>query len=295
MVSARPEATWLAASPSVSAANTAASAAPPKMPHSAPTAIESVANAPANPHAAPTITMPSTPRLSTPARSTTSSPEAASRSGVEAAITVMSMASANSMSDLRGEHQAEAVEDQRVAGEHVEQQHALEHLGEVERHFQRDLRAFAADEGEREEQRGDQDADRVQPPEERHDDRREAVAGRDVRLQMVDVGRHLDDAGQSRERARDQERHDDQRPVAEAREARGARRGADQLDLEAPQRAAEHDGGADDHEKRDDRAEMQAAALHQGRHRGDRVELGGGREIEALRIAPGPAHQIVQQ
>jgi hypothetical protein len=39
------------------------------MPHSAPNAIEPVANAPAKPQAAPTTIMPSTPRLSTPARS----------------------------------------------------------------------------------------------------------------------------------------------------------------------------------------------------------------------------------
>ena len=53
--------------------------------------------------------------------------------------------------------------------------------------------------------------------------------------------------------------------------------------------------GADDHQQRDDRAEMQPAALDQGRHRGDGVEFGGGREVEALRIAPRPAHQIVEQ
>src|SRR5215210_2782535 len=105
--------------------------------------------------------MPSTPRFRTPARSTTSSPEAASSSGVEAVITVSRTASMNSMDDLRREQHTEAVEDQRVAGEYVEQQDALEHLGEIERHFQRNLRALPADEGEREEQRRDQDADRV--------------------------------------------------------------------------------------------------------------------------------------
>src|SRR5262245_36778621 len=124
--------------------------------------------------------MPSTPRLRTPARSTINSPEAASSSGVEAAITVSRTASTNSMDDLRREHEAEAVEDQRVAAEHVEQQDALEHFGEIERDFQRNLRALAADEGEREKQRRDQDADRIEPAEERHDDGREAVTGRDV-------------------------------------------------------------------------------------------------------------------
>src|SRR5688500_9372233 len=150
IVRASPEATWLAASPSVRTANTAASAAPPRMPHSAPTRIEPVRNAPAKPQAAPTIIMPSRPRLSTPARSVTSSPEAASSSGVEAVITVSSTAS-RSMSGLNGmsrlgmrRQQAEAVEDQGVAGEHVEQQDPLEHLGDVQRNLERDLRALAA-------------------------------------------------------------------------------------------------------------------------------------------------------
>src|SRR4051812_49927601 len=123
------------------------------MPHSAPIAIEPVTYAPAKPQAAPTIIMPSRPRFKTPARSTTSSPEAASSSGVEAVITVSRTASMNSMDDLRREQQAEAVEDERVAGEHAKQQDALKHFGEVERHFQRNLRAFPADEGQREEQR----------------------------------------------------------------------------------------------------------------------------------------------
>src|ERR1044072_3661228 len=201
MVSARPEATWLAASPSVSAAKTAESAIPARMPHRPPTASEPVTEAPANPHAAPTIIMPSTPRFKTPARSTTSSPDAASNNGVEAVMMVSRMASANSMSDLRGRHQTETVEDQRVAGEHVEQQDALEHLGEVERHLHHDLRALSANEGQREEKRRDKDADRVQPPEEGDDDPSEAVAGRDVRLQVIDRRRDLDDAGKPRERA----------------------------------------------------------------------------------------------
>src|SRR5436305_358525 len=122
--------------------------------------------------------MPSTPRFRTPARSTTSSPAAASSSGVEAAITVSRTASTNSMNDLRREHDAEAVDDERVAGEHVEQQDALKHLGEIERHLERNLRAFSADKREREEQRRDQDPDRIEPAEEGNDDGGEAVTGR---------------------------------------------------------------------------------------------------------------------
>src|ERR1044072_1651921 len=192
--------------------------------------------------------MPSTPRFKTPARSTTSSPDAASNNGVEAATTVSRTASTNSMGDLWREDEAEAVEDERVAGEHEEQHDALEHLGEIERDLERDLRAFATDEGERQEQRRHQNADGMQAAEEGDDDRREAVAGRDVRLQMIDGRRNLDDAGKPGERAGDQERHDGQRLVAEAREARRARGPANQLDLEALQRAAEHDGHSDHHQ-----------------------------------------------
>src|SRR5438477_1022637 len=295
MVSASPDATWLAASPSVTAANTPDSAAPARMPHSAPTAIEPVTYAPAKPQAAPTIIMPSTPRFSTPARSTTSSPEAASSSGVDAVITVRRTASMNSMDDLRREQQAEAVEDERVAGEHVEQQDALEHLGEIERHFQRNLRALAADEGEREEQRGDQYSDGMQPAKERHDNRGEAIARRDVGLEVVDGRRDLDDAGEPGERTGDREGHHGEPFVTEARKACGARRGADQLDLESAQRAAEHDRRPGDHQQRNDRAEMQPAALNQHRHRRDGIEFGRGREVEAFRIAPWPAGEIVEQ
>src|ERR1700723_3062928 len=123
------------------------------------------------------IIMPSAPRLRTPERSTTSSPDAASKSGVEAAITDRMMASSSSMRGLSdGAQHADPVDDQRIAGEHVEQQDALEHLGEIERHLDGNLRLLAADEGERQEQRGDQNADGVEPAEKRHDDRGKAVA-----------------------------------------------------------------------------------------------------------------------
>src|SRR6266404_3907217 len=159
MVSARPAATWLTASPSVNNANTAESAAPAAIPHSAPIKVELVSQAPAKPQAAPMIIMPSTPRLSTPERSTTSSPAAASSSGVEAAITDRMMASSSPIRGLSIEFdEADAIEDQGIAGEDIKQQDALEHLGEIERDLHRDLGLFAADEGQCEEQAGDQDA-----------------------------------------------------------------------------------------------------------------------------------------
>src|SRR5882757_10892509 len=131
------------------------------------------------------IIMPSTPRLSTPARSATSSPAAASKSGVDAASTARMMDSASPMTNSLGGpagrwHEADAVEDERVTGEHEEQQNALEHLGEVERDLHRDLGLLAADESERQEQAGDEDSDRIETAEKRDDDGGETVARRNV-------------------------------------------------------------------------------------------------------------------
>src|SRR5215813_9066405 len=156
----------------------AANAAPAAPPNAAPTKVEPVRKAPAKPQAAPMIIMPSTPRLSTPERSATSSPAAASSSGVEAAITDRTMASTSSMRSLsRHADEADAMDDQGIADEHVEQQHPLKDLNEIERHLQGDLRALAANEGQRKKQAGDQDAERIEPSEKRDDDGREAVAG----------------------------------------------------------------------------------------------------------------------
>src|SRR5882724_10492035 len=152
IVNARPVATWLTASPSVIIAKISDSNVPAAIPHSAPRKIEPVSQAPPKPHAAPTIIMPSTPRLITPERSVTSSPVAAIRSGVDAASTDRMIASTSSTLHLRCRRdQPEAVEDQGIAGEHVEQQDALKHLGDVQRDFHCDLGLLAADESERKE------------------------------------------------------------------------------------------------------------------------------------------------
>src|SRR5580698_585151 len=152
MVKASPVATWLTARPSVINAKINDISTPATIPKIAPTMIEPVSHAPPKPQAAPTIIMPSTPRLSTPARSVTSSPVAAINSGVDAASTERMMASSSPTGDLsRRKNQPEAVENERVAGEHVEQQNALKHLGHVQRDFHRDLGLLAANEGECEE------------------------------------------------------------------------------------------------------------------------------------------------
>src|SRR3981081_4010392 len=116
------------------------------MPQLPPTKTTPDSHAPPNPQAAPTIIMPSTPRLSTPARSVTSSPVAAISNGVDAASTARMIASSSPTGHLlRRRDQAEAVENERVAGEHVKQQDALEHFCHVQRDFHRDLGLLAAD------------------------------------------------------------------------------------------------------------------------------------------------------
>src|SRR5580700_1373308 len=108
------------------------------------------------------IIMPSMPRLSTPERSATSSPAAASSSGVDAASTERTIASNTSIGGSEARrYEADTVEDHGIAGEHVEQQNPLKNLGEVEGHLDGNLRLLAADERQRQEQAGDQDADRI--------------------------------------------------------------------------------------------------------------------------------------
>src|SRR5579875_2034853 len=160
MVSASPVATWLAAKPRVMRANAAASATPAPIPATAPTSELPERMAAAKPQEAPMIIMPSTPRLSTPERSTTSSPTAASSSGVEAVITVSRIASSSMAGDpaARAE-ETDAIGRQHVAGEDIEEQHPFQHIGEIERHAQADLRRLAAEIGERQDQPGKDNAD----------------------------------------------------------------------------------------------------------------------------------------
>src|ERR1700726_1210996 len=148
IVSASPVATWLTARPSVIIAKISDSSVPATMPQSAPIMVDPESQAPPKPQAAPTIIMPSTPRLRTPDRSVTSSPVAAINSGVDAASTDRMIASNISTVHLpRRENQPEPVENEGVAGEHVEQQNPLKDLGDIQRYLHRNLGLFAANEG----------------------------------------------------------------------------------------------------------------------------------------------------
>src|SRR5579885_1237928 len=294
MVSARPEATWFAASPSTISANTAASAAPARMPASAPRSELPVTIATAKPHDAPISIMPSTPRLSTPARSTTSSPAAAISSGVAAVMTVSSTASMSMVGHPAARADpAHAVEHERVAGEHEEQQHPLHHVGEIDRHAQLDLRRLAAEIGEREHQPRDQNARRVEQPEKSDDDRGEAVARRDRRQDLADRAGHLHDPGEPGERARQPEGDEHVLALVEPGEAPGARRDADHAHLEPAQGEPDEHRRQRHHRERHQHADMKPPA-EELRHRRGGIEIDRLREIVAVRIAPRAAHEIVE-
>src|SRR6516164_2556555 len=278
MVSASPVATWLTARPRVSRAKIADSAAPAAIPQSAPTRVDPVRYAPAKAQAAPMIIIPSTPRLSTPARSTTSSPAAASNSGVDAVTTARMMASASPIASpvMRG-HQANPIEHERIAGEHVEQQDALKNLGQIERDAHGNLRLLSADEREREEQTCDQYPERMQAPQECDDDRGETIARRNIGPQISYRPGHIDNAGKTGELTRYEECQDRELVGIDAGEADRFQGGAHDRDLKALDGAAKEDHGPGHQDERDQRAGMQPAALDEHRYRRDRIEIGGGR------------------
>ncbi len=101
------------------------------------------------------------------------------------------------------------------------------------------LRRLAAEIGQRQHQAGGDDAERIEAAEEGDDDRREAIARRNRRLQMADRARDFGDAGKPRERAREQEAENQIILREEKPAKRPARSGlAEHDDLEALQRIA---------------------------------------------------------
>src|SRR5690606_654914 len=239
-VSASPVATWLVTSVSVRKANSSENAAPTAMAANTPSHGEPVVCATAKPVTAPMIIMPSTPRLSTPERSTTSSPMAAIRSGVAAVAMVMKTASNMACLPYRAgtrPDEADTVVDQRVAGEHEEQDQPLEGAHHLVGQADRDLRRLPAEIGQRQHQPGRDDAERVQPAEEGDDDGGEAVADRQLLVQVPHRARHFRDAGKPRQRARDEEGEHHHPPGGKAGEAPCPRALPQNLDLEALERA----------------------------------------------------------
>ena len=206
--SARPLATWLAISDSVSTPKTSDRAAPAAMPAATPSHGDFVVAATTNDATAPTSIMPSTPRFSTPDFSVTSSPSAAYTSGVPAAsVSTTSCASVSirpRAGRAAGAPDAQPVIDEDVRGEQEEEQRPLEQSSDGRRQRQVDLRRFAAEIQERHEEAREHDSQWVQPADEGDDDRGEAVTGRHRRQQLPDRTRNFADAGEPRASAADQ-------------------------------------------------------------------------------------------
>jgi hypothetical protein len=106
----------------------------------------------------------------------------------------------------RAAQRSAAVVDQRVAGQQREQQQALEHAGQRLGQAQARLRQFAADVEHAHQHGREHDAHRVQPPDEGHDDGREAVAGRHVGRELAQRPGGFQRAGQAGHAARQQQR-----------------------------------------------------------------------------------------
>src|SRR5215469_3833007 len=153
--------------------------------------------------------------------------------------------------------EARAVEDQNVRAQEEEEQDALEDVGDGAGQAEIDLGGIAAEIGERQQQPGEEHAHQVQPAEKGDDDRREAVARRDLGGELADGPGDLEQAGGAGKPAPQQHGEPDQPLVAEAGIARGARRLAHDLELKphegfAEQRPAEkYDNEGDEHAEMD--------------------------------------------
>src|SRR5262245_42441011 len=185
---------------------------------------------------APITIMPSTPRLRTPERSTTSSPMAATRSGVATAMLERircSMRSAGSQSQPRQTLKRDAVMNQGIAAENVEEEDPLKQLAHLGRHAERGMDGLAADLGHGDDQAGDHGANRIEAAGKGDSDGGEAGGRRDHRLQLLHGGHELADAGEARQAARQQEGEPHNAAAGESGKARRLGREARDLDLVA--------------------------------------------------------------
>ena len=160
----------------------------------------------------------------------------------------------------RAAHDAHAVTDQDVARQDEEQHGRLENAGRRLGHVHRGLRHLSADIGDGEDEAREEHADRMQPAEERDDDRGEAVARGKAEVDLAELAHHLENAGEAGHAAADHQGRPDGAGGVEAAVARRARGGADgahreavdRARLEHPENQRQHDG--DDEPGRDDRS-----------------------------------------
>src|SRR6218665_3601271 len=186
-LSASPAAYWLVFSQITSRPKAPASSAPAPMPAAKASQSLPVCTAVAKPAMAATSISPSAPRLTMPARSLISRPSAARASRVaafiEAAVRSAIASISNRPPPRRGA--AQAVMDEGVASQQAEQQQALEPPGDGLGQAQARLRQLAADIEHAHQDPREHDANRVQAPDEGHDDGREAIAGRYIGRQLA--------------------------------------------------------------------------------------------------------------
>ena len=188
----------------------------------------------------------------------------------------------------------EAVPDQNVAGEDEEQHRRLEDACGRLGHVHDRLRDLSADIGDGEDKAGEKDADRIEPPKERDDDRGEAVAGGKAEVDLPELAHDLENAGEARHAAADHQGRPDRARGVEAAVARRFRRRTDGPHREAVDRAR-HEEPED---KRQHNGDHKARRHHGSRYRVGQ-ELRGGqrrglREIMAVRVLPRAADQIVE-
>ena len=190
---------------------------------------------------------------------------------------------------------ADAVRDQRVAGEQREQQQPLENAGERFRQAEARLGEFAADVEHAHQDRRKDDPDRMQATDEGDDDRGESVAGGNVRRQLAERAGDLEPTGEPRHRTGEQQRRPERLARRKASVARRRRRQAADLKLEAGVGAKEQDPERGHGDERAERADVDPVAAVQARHlrrlqEGDRL-----REVVAVRVLPRPVDEVVEK
>lgn len=185
--------------------------------------------------------------------------------------------------------------NERVARQHEEQQQPLEDARHLFGYADRKLRGLAAEISQRQDETGGHDSERIEPAEERDDDSRESVTGRDHRTQLLHGAAHFRNTGEPRQRAGKQHREPDHPARGKAGKAPCPLGLAENGDFEALQRIAHHEPHQ---HRRDDREGKTPMRTPRGEHFGKdriRAERSRFREVHALRVAPRATYEPVEK
>jgi hypothetical protein len=185
--------------------------------------------------------------------------------------------------------------DQRVASQHEEQQQPLEQSRHLVGDANRDLCRLAAEIGQRKNEACRDDAERIEPSQERHDDGREAVAGRNHRTELADGARHFRYTGEACQGTGDQKREIDHLLVGETGKPPCPRRLAKHRDLEPLERPPHDEPEHQRRNQRETEAPMGLSGFYDPRQNCILGKIAGFRKVEAFRIAPRAPHRPVEQ